>query len=385
LEVPERRELLDGIQKVVVKIGTSSITKDECIVDTGFMDRVAEQVRTLHDLGLKVILVSSGAIGLGLHAMGICPKPKEVPIRQAAASVGQGILMQEWKNSFDRVGLKIAQILLTYDFYSDRVRYLNLRNNISTLLDHGIVPIINENDAVATNEIEAVFGDNDTLSAMVASKIESDLLVILSDVDGLYDRNPKNHSDAQLIPIVRRITPKIESFGGDPSSTKGVGGMKTKVQAAKICYMSGCHMVIAHHLIDNVITKVVSGDQIGTLFLAKGTVDRNKTRWILLAHSSGKVFVDQGCMLALQRRKNGLLPAGVVGVEGRFERGDVVDLVFGDELFAKGITDYTSEELAKVMGAHSDEIEELLGYQNYANVVKKENLGFVDDPIHDIQ
>ncbi len=365
------------IQVVVIKIGTNSMMRNEFQVDRNFMDDLARQVRDLMDRGKQVILVSSGAIGLGLGAMGVQPKPYEIPIRQAAASVGQGMLMREWRESFDRVGLRVAQILLTYEFYSDRETYLNLRNNIYTLMEYGVVPIINENDAVCTKEIEAVFGDNDTLSAMVASKIESDLLIILSDIDGLCDRNPRLCKDAKLIPLVESITPEIERMAGDPTDTKGVGGMRTKIQAAKICCMSGCMMIIANHSIDGVVTGVVDGEEIGTLFLCQEKVDKNRKRWIMLANPHGQIVVDEGAMRALTAGGNGLLPSGVMEVEGEFDRGDIVELVNGGRVFAKGITDYRSDELEKVKGVHSNQVESILGYKNYRNTIRHENLALL--------
>ncbi len=369
------RSDLSGVKRVVVKIGTTSITDKDGAVDNDFMDVVATQVHDLKMRGIEVILVSSGAIGIGLHVMDVEAKPQEVPIRQAAASVGQGLLMLEWCKSFARNGGKVAQILLTYDFYSDRERYLNLRNNIHTLLDHDVVPIINENDALCINEIGAVFGDNDTLSAMIASKVEADLLIILSDVDGLYDRNPKTHDDAVLISEVREVTPEIESFGGDPISTKGVGGMRTKIQAASICMMSGCHMIIANHSIEDVILRIMGSEQLGTMFHAGEALMGNRVRWILLAASAGTVEVDTGARAAL-RTRNGLLPSGVLAVRGMFSRGDVVDLECDGDVFAKGITDISSEELQRLRGAQTDEIEGILGYRDFTNVIKRQNLAF---------
>lgn len=366
------------VQRVVVKIGTTSITDDSGLVDREFMDGIARQVRDLRKMGKEVILVSSGAIGLGLQIMGVAPKPKEVPLRQAAASVGQNALMQEWKTSFDRVGINIAQILLTYDFYSDRITYLNLRNNISTLLECGVVPIINENDALCVHEIQAVFGDNDTLSGMVASKMEADLLIILSDVDGLFDRNPKNHPDARLIPTVKEITPEIEAFGGNPTSTKGVGGMKTKIQAAKICCISGCHMIITNHDLEEVLPRTMRGEELGTIFVANDKVKGSRTRWILLSNSYGTIRIDPGARKALGG-KGGLLPSGVIGVRGQFDRGDVVELECEGEVFAKGITDYSSYELNRIKGAHTDRVEAILGYKNYSNIIRRDNLGFMGD------
>jgi len=381
----DRKQFLDDVNKIVIKIGTSSITKkgcddtkENCSIDPGFMESIAFQVSELRKHGKEVILVSSGAIGVGLNELGIAPKPREIPIRQAAAAVGQSILMQHWSEAFSKYGMKVAQILLTYEFYSDRVSYLNLRNSISTLLEYGVVPIINENDCTCTNEIEAIFGDNDKLSAMVASKIDADLLIILSDIDGLFDRNPKTHSDARLLSLVERITPEIESYGGDPTSFKGVGGMRTKIKAAKICSMAGSYVLIANSEIENVVLKILSGEEVGTLFLAERHIQKNRARWIILARASGTVRVDAGAKAAVLG-KNSLLPAGIVGVEGSFDRGDVVKLECEGRVFAKGITDYTSEELLKIKGAHTNEIEGILGYKNYDNVIKKENIGILKE------
>jgi glutamate 5-kinase len=381
----DRKHFLNDVNKIVIKIGTSSITKkgcddtkENCSIDPTFMESIAAQVSELRKHGKEAILVSSGAIGVGLYELGIAPKPREIPIRQAAAAVGQSILMQYWSEAFSKYGMKVAQILLTYDFYSDRVSYLNLRNSISTLLEYGVVPIINENDCTCTNEIEAIFGDNDKLSAMVASKIDADLLIILSDIDGLFDKNPKTHEDARLLHLVERITPEIESYGGDPTSFKGVGGMRTKIKAAKICSMAGCHVLIANSEIKDVVMNILSGKEIGTLFLAERHIQKNRARWIILARASGIVRVDAGAKAAVIG-KNSLLPAGIVGVEGSFDRGDVVKLECEGKVFAKGITDYTSEELLKVKGAHTNEIEGILGYKNYDNVIKKENIGILKE------
>lgn len=381
----DRKQFLNDANKIVVKIGTSSITKkgcddtkENCSIDPSFMDSIAFQVSELRKHGKEVILVSSGAIGVGLHELGIAPKPREIPIRQAAAAVGQSILMQYWSDAFSKYGMKVAQILLTYEFYSDRVSYLNLRNSISTLLEYGVVPIINENDCTCTNEIEAIFGDNDKLSAMVASKIDADLLIILSDIDGLFDKNPKTHSDARLLSLVEHITPEIESYGGDPTSFKGVGGMRTKIKAAKICSMAGCYVLIANSEVKNVVLKILLGEEIGTLFLAERHIRKNRARWIILARASGTVHVDAGAKAAVIG-KNSLLPAGIVGIEGSFDRGDVVKLECEGKVFAKGITDYTSEELMQIKGAHTNEIEGILGYKNYDNVIKKENIGILEE------
>jgi len=371
----DRKEMLAEINKIVVKIGTSSITGGGPGASGEFMDSVASQVRSLKDRGIDVLIVTSGAIGIGLAAMNAHPKPKEVPIRQAAASVGQSILMQKWNDSFQKYGIVIAQILLTLDFYSDREKYLNLRNAIQTLLAHGVVPIMNENDAICVKEIDAMFGDNDTLSAVVSSKMDADLLMILSDVEGLYDRNPKIHDDENLIHTVTEIDSRIAEMGGDPTTRTGVGGMRTKLKAAKICQEAGCNMIIASSGIPDVILRAVSGEEIGTIFVADKKA-RKKSVWIKSARSAGTIEVDCGAADAL-RKHTSLLSVGIKSVSGRFGRGDVVGIECNGRTIAKGITDYSSDDIDKIKGLRSDRIEDALGHKNYDNVIRSENIALM--------
>lgn len=368
----DRRELLRNVETVVIKVGTSSITGGTHTVSTEFMDSVARQVRAVKETGKKVLIVTSGAIGVGLGAMNAKPKPKEVPIRQAAASVGQSILMQKWSESFQKQGITIAQILLTLDFYSDREKYNNLRNAIETLLSYDVVPVINENDVICVKEIDAMFGDNDTLSAYVSSKMDADLLIILSDVDGLYDKNPKIYDDAVLIPIVENLDEKVMSMAGDPTTRLGVGGMKTKLRAAEICNESGCNMIIANSTVPDVITRSVSGEDVGTLFLTHGAASK-KAVWIKAAHSLGTIYIDEGGAKALKKHMS-LLAVGIRDVIGRFDKGDVVDIVCNGKLVAKGIPDYNAEDAFKIRGLRSDRIIEVLGHKTYDDVIRSENI-----------
>ncbi len=370
----DRKELFSDVNKVVVKIGTSSINTESGELNQQFMDNMADQVASLHRQGKKVILVSSGAIGIGIDILDFDRRPREIPVRQACAAVGQGVLMQEWSKSFAKHNLKVAQILLTYESFSNRLTYLNLRNSISTLLSYGVIPIINENDSTCVNEIEATFGDNDKLSAMVASKMEADLLVILSDIDGLYDKNPKRNDDAKLLSVVEEITPEIESYGGSPTSMKGVGGMRTKIEAAKICNMAGCYMLIANSDAEDIIVRTLSGEELGTVFLANQEVHKNRIRWILLSKSSGSIEVDGGAKKAILNSMS-LLPSGITNINGDFDRGDIVEIKCNGDVFAKGITDYTSAEIDMIKGKHTNEIADLLGYKNYDHAIKKENIG----------
>lgn len=373
----DRKELFRDVRRIVLKIGTSSLTKEDGSFNRQLTENIARQVAQLRELGKTVIIVSSGAIGIGCEELKMPSRPREIPLRQAAAAVGQNILMREWMAAFDKHNLKVAQILLTYEAFSNRMTYLNLRNSISELLEFGVIPIINENDPICVHEIEATFGDNDKLSAMVASKVEAELLILLSDIDGLYNKNPKKNDDAQLISIIEKITPEIESYGGSPTSMKGVGGMRTKIEAAKITSISGCHMVIANSAAENVVARIVGGEKIGTLFLARdGKYRKNRTRWIILSKADGKIIVDKGAEEAI-RKSRGLLPSGITGVSGMFDRGGVIEIESEGKVFAKGITDYTSSELNKIKGKHSDMIEKILGYKNYDEVVRKGNIGLL--------
>ncbi len=376
IEAIDRKELFRDIERIVLKIGTSSLTGDDGSFNRGLTEDIANQVAKLRELGKTVIIISSGAIGIGCEELKIPSRPREIPLRQAAAAVGQNILMQEWMAAFRRHDLKVAQILLTYEAFSNRMTYLNLRNSISALLEAGVVPVINENDPICVHEIEATFGDNDKLSAMVASKVEAELLILLSDIDGLYDKNPKKNEDARLISTIKKITPEIESYGGNPTSMKGVGGMRTKIEAAKITSISGCHMVIASSAVSDVVIRIIDGEDIGTLFLARDGKYRNRIRWIILSKASGKLMVDRGAEEAI-KRSMGLLPSGIIEVTGSFDRGDIIEIESEDGVFAKGITDYTSSELNKIKGKHSDMIEKVLGYKNYDEVVRKTNIGLL--------
>jgi len=368
----DRNEYLKGTHRVVVKVGTSSITKGGSSASSDFMDSVAEQVKRLRDKGTEVLMVTSGAIGIGLSVLDARSRSREIPIRQAAASIGQSVLMQKWNDSFQKQGISVAQILLTYDFYSDREKYLNLRNAIQTLLEYKVVPIFNENDAVCVKEIDAMFGDNDTLSAMVSIKMDADLLIILSDVDGLYDKDPKLFKDAKMIRTVTEMTDDIRASAGDPTSRVGTGGMRTKIRAAEICHETGCNMVIASSDIDNVIERAIGGEEIGTIFIADKR-ERKKSSWIRHAHPAGSIEVDEGAKNALSKHVS-LLAIGVKAVTGRFDRGDVVDITCNGKLIAKGIPDYNSDDISKIKGTHSDKMQEILGHKNYDNVMRSENI-----------
>ena len=372
----DRKELLGDVERVVIKVGTSSITMGGSVPSSDFMDGVARQISNLKGQGKEVLIVSSGAIGIGLKAMNARPKPNEVPIKQAAASVGQGILMQKWNDAFQRYGLNVAQILITMDDYSDRDTVLNLNNTISTLLKYGVIPIFNENDAISVKEIGAVFGDNDTLSAVIASRADADLLVILSDVAGLYDGNPKDNPDAKLISVVDGLSEAIIKVAGGPGTKMGTGGMRTKLNAAKICNDAGCRMIIASSAEPDIILRTVGGEDIGTVFLSDNVISK-KRRWIKAACPNGSLFVDDGAGKAILAHRS-LLPVGVKYATGTFEAGAIVDIVCGGNIIARGVVDYGSEEINRIRGMRSDAAKAALnGVMPHKDVVRSENLAIL--------
>ena len=361
-----------GVKRVVVKIGTSVLTKHDGSLNMKYMQQIARQIYYLTRRGLEVIIVSSGAVGSGVKELGLETKPRDVPTRQGAAAVGQSILIETWRQALKKHGLKVAQILLTYENFSNRRTYVNLRNSMEILAKQGVIPIINENDPISVHEIEETFGDNDKLSALVASKVDAELLVLLTDVDGLYDKNPR-HKDARLITQVEKITSLIEQVGGDPGSWRSKGGMKTKIEAAKIAMKSGCNMVIANAREKDVVGRILRGERLGTLFKASKSRYTNKQRWIKFSRIHGVVKVDKGAKDAL-RHSGSLLPTGILGVEGRFDPGVVVSVTFSSREIAKGIVEYSSQELEKIMGKHTDQIEKILGYRNHESVIMRENM-----------
>ena len=367
-----RKELLGEVERIIIKVGTTTITKGSSTASKDMMDSIAKQVKELKDQGKEVLIVTSGAIGIGLKAMGVKPNPNDIPVRQAASSVGQSILMQKWIESFQKEGMLVAQILLTLDIYSDRDSVLNLNNTIDSLLEHNVVPIFNENDAVSIKEIGAVFGDNDTLSAVIASRVDADLLIIMSDVDGLYDKNPSIHKDARFISVVDEITPEIRKMAGDAVSGMGVGGMKTKIRAAEICKDAGCRMIIVSSVVDNVVSKAVCGEDIGTIFISDTHISK-KRRWLKSAKAQGSIFVDEGAERAIRNHQS-LLPVGIIRVSGHFSKGDVVNIICGDLTVAKGTPNYNSDEVERIKGLHSSRINEVLGKKKQDDVIVSENL-----------
>lgn len=358
-------------RRVVVKIGTHTLTKGTG-VDAAYFRRVAAQVKQLIDAGQQVVIITSGAIGMGAGQLDLAEKASEMKMRQACAAIGQPLLMQEYRKAFGRHDVTVAQVLLTAEVLSNRKTYLNLRNAIETLLKLGVVPILNENDSVSTAEIGTAFGDNDKLSALVASKIDADLLIMLTDIDALYDRNPHTHADAQAIPTVYEITDDIVRSAGGSGSRHATGGMRTKIEAARIAAQAGCRMVLAQGRSRDVITRIMAGDEIGTIFLPKRKLS-NRARWILNSQSAGTIHIDDGALKALRNHKS-LLPSGVVSVEGDFKAGDIVML----NSAAKAMASIDAAQLKLLAGKHSTEIKKALGPAHRDVVAIPEDIVFID-------
>jgi glutamate 5-kinase len=365
--------------RLVIKLGTNLLTGGTEHLDLERMANLIGQVAQLNQEGREIIVVSSGAIAAGREKLGLDDRNrKDIPFKQTLAAVGQGCLMHTYEQLFGRHGIVVAQALLTRRDLSHRAGYLNARNTLLSLLDLRVVPIINENDVVATDEIkgEVAFGDNDNLSAMVANLVDADLLVLLSDVSGLYTADPRLAPEAELIPTVTKIDARIEHMAGSAGSIRGTGGMATKIQAAKLATSSAIAVVIADGSLPGVITKLAEGMSIGTLFLPTTTKLESRKRWMISRLAlRGKIIVDDGAAASLKQGRGSLLPAGVRDTEREFQRGDLVDITdLKGNRIGCGISNYSAADIQIISGTRSDEIVSLLGYQYGAEVVHRNNL-----------
>lgn len=329
--------------------------------------------------------MTSGAVGLGKKKLGIT-STEATAMKQACAAIGQSKLMSIYESAFDQYNLAVAQILLTEDDFSQRKKYLSLRTTLNKLLELNVIPIINQNDTVSTIELDEIysemqicFSDNDKLSALVASELDADLLVILSDVDGLFDSNPKTNPDAKIIPIVKNLTTEIIACG-EAASVGGRGGMKTKLEAARLVTRSGGTVIVANGKIPSVISQIFSGKEIGTIFLPKEEMLSGKKRWIGYATNVlGKIVVNYGAKKAILEKETSLLPIGIVDVINEFKKGEVVSIIDENENeIARGIVNYNSEDCKKIAGSHSDEITKILGYKNYDEIINRDNITILD-------
>lgn len=368
------RQRLHKNKRIVIKIGSSIIASHEKGLREERMAEIAEEVSILRSEGHEIFLVSSGAILCGMEKLGLTRRPKTIPLKQAAAAVGQSRLMWAYEKHFEKFQINVAQVLLTREDIADRKRFINARNTLMTLLEHGILPIINENDTVTVDEIK--LGDNDHLAAQITHLVDASLLVILSDVDGLFTADPRKNPEATLIPLIEEITPEIEGIAGEPGAISGTGGMATKVQAAKSVAAYGVTTLIVNGTAPGLIQRAFHGESIGTLFLPKPVRLTSKKHWI--AHSlkvKGEVVLDAGAVEAILKKGKSLLASGIREITGKFEVGDAIRCLTSDgKEIAKGLTNYSASEMILIKGIHSSQIEKKLGYKSTDEVIHRDNL-----------
>lgn len=379
------RESITEAKRIIIKFGTNILVNEDGEISLPRVYSFIEDVSKLKKSGKEIILVSSGAVGLGKKKLNL-ESTDAVAMKQACAAIGQSRLMSIYENAFETYNLVVAQILLTEDDFSQRKKYLSLRTTLNKLLELDVIPIINQNDTVSSIELDEIyedmqvcFSDNDKLSALVASELDADLLVILSDIEGLFDSNPKTNSSAKIIPIVDKVTPEIMNFGED-ASAGGRGGMKTKLEAARLVTRAGGTVLIVNGKTPNIISKVFSGEQLGTIFLPNEELLSGKKRWIGYATNIlGRIIVNYGAKKAILEKDSSLLPIGVVDVVNEFKKGEVIAILDENEReIARGIVNYNSEDCRKIAGAHSDEIVKILGHKNYDAVITRDNITILE-------
>ena len=371
------KALVSNAQKIVVKVGTSTLTHKNGKLNLEQIERLVRQLSDLRNQGKDVVLVSSGAIGAGMGKLNLEERPKTIPEKQAVAAVGQGILLHIYEKIFAEYGQATAQLLLTKADLEHRQRFLNARNTLLTLLKLGVIPIVNENYTVAFEEIK--FGDNDTLAALVGTLIDADLVILLTDIDGFYDGDPRKRKDAKRISVVETIDAQVESLAGSVGSKFGSGGMATKITAASIAVNAGIPLMIAHGAESHIIRKLTGGEDVGTLFLPIEMKPHLRKKWIAFgSHVGGRLVVDDGAKDALIHKGKSLLPSGITAVEGDFAAGDVVEIVDGQgREFARGISNYSWMELHKIKGQKSKDICPILGYKDYDEAIHRDNLSLI--------
>ncbi len=368
-----RKDVLGSVKRMVVKIGSAVVTGEDGI-DRDIIEELVDEMAFLIGKGCQVVIVTSGAIASGKHRMGINAPLKSMPQKQAAAAIGQGRLMRVYSNAFGKHSIYVGQVLLTMSDLTDRKRFINVRNTLTTLMEWGVVPIINENDTVAVDEIK--FGDNDSLAAMVANIVEAHLLVNLTSTEGLYDRNPAKSKKAKILHLVEEITDDIQAAATDETSDVGTGGMRSKVLAARRVTAFGIPYIIASGKRKGVLTGILDGQEIGTLFLPAGEHLNSRKYWIAFTlRSRGKLVLDDGAKRALVEQGKSLLPSGILDVEGEFGVGDPVICVDQQgAILAKGLVNFSAQDVRKIMGLKTSKIQQVLGYKDYDEVIHRDNM-----------
>ena len=367
-----RKEIMSNVSTVVVKVGTQVLSDEAGRLDRKVVTGLARQVHELTSGGLKVVLVSSGAVGAGMGELGLTERPRTLPELQAAAAVGQSHLIQIYDEEFSRHGRRAAQVLLVRDDFGDRVRYLNVRNTIAAIIDFGAIPVINENDTTSVEELELSFTDNDMLAALVTNLLRAELLIILTDVDGLLEP-----ASGKTIDVVSEMTDAVKALVTTRYSRGGKGGMSSKLRAAEITIGAGEAVVIANGNRPNVLADIIAGHEVGTLFVpGKGKKMSARKRWIgFSARAKGKLYLDAGAAEALSKRGKSLLPSGIKRVEGNFSRGDIVTLVNADgSELGRGLVNYDAEATTRIKGRKTSEIASVLGTRPYREVVHRDNM-----------
>ena len=360
---------------MVVKVGTRVLTRSDGRLDEHRIAQLSEQLHEVVATGRKVVLVSSGAVGAGMGRLGLAARPTDLAELQAVAAVGQSILVEAYERSLGRCGRHAAQVLLTADDMQDRARYLNAKNTLLAILKFEAVPIVNENDTVAVEELQTTFGDNDQLAAKVTNLIQAPLLVLLSDVDGLYDGDPADPSSS-IIPTVERLDRSIFDLAGDPKEGISKGGMVSKLEAARQVTAAGANVIIAGGHNRGVLTDIIAGREVGTLILAQGRTVTAKKRWIgFTVRPRGRLTVDGGARRAVEHDGGSLLAIGITKVNGHFSKGDVVSLCDAqNNEFARGTTNYNSDDVRRIRGLKTGEIAEALGHCPYQAVIHRDNM-----------
>lgn len=368
-----RKVCFNTAKRIVVKIG-SGVLSEEDGLNLKAIRSISGQVCDLVDKKLEVIVISSGAMASGIKKVGLSRRPDEIPKRQAVAAVGQAGLIMEYEKAFARYNKTVAQILLTGDDLSNRKRYLNARNTIYTLLSWQVIPIINENDTVVVEEIK--FGDNDNLAAMIALLMNADILINLTDIDGLYNKDPRKNLDAELISLVSVIKKSIEKFASDIPGALGTGGMLSKIKAAKKATAAGIPMVIANGKREDILTMLFSGKEHGTFFVPKKEKLASRKRWIAFSSKpEGSIVINDGTAAAILKRGKSLLPGGIISVEGNFSVGAPVKFKkHDDKILGTGLVNYSSADICKIMGLKSNQIKNCLGQKPYDEVIHRDNL-----------
>ena len=374
MKATSRKAFMSKIKRVVIKIGSSVLTDENGEIEDSAFYEVAGGISKLKSKKIETVVVSSGAIASGMKKLGLKKKATDVSMKQAIAACGQSALMWNYERAFSEFGERVAQILLTHDGLSDRRRFLNARKTLLTLLRIGIIPIINENDTVAVEEI--MFGDNDNLAALVTSLIEADLLVLLTNIDGLYTNDPRNHRDAEFIPLINEIDKEVQKMAGETFGKTTTGGMKTKIEAAKAAAAFGVPTIIANGKKQSALASIFSGEIIGTLFIPSKERIRGRKHWIAFTlKPSGDLVIDNGARKAIATLGKSLLPSGIVRVKGNFELGEAVRCIDenGSEI-ARGLASYGADEIRKIVGAKSTSIEGILGYKYGDEIIHRDDL-----------